>query len=88
METKSRYEVMKELNDKKENLIREKDGLDAQLKSLKIQLRDQKRELEDAEELVKDFEAEVPGKKKFIDDLIKASEASIASLQGLNSGKN
>jgi hypothetical protein len=88
METKSRFEVMREFADKKEALMREKEALDAQLLQMrKIHKQHERTMVEKAEE-IEEFAASIPEKKANIDMLIKATEASIDSLQGLNSGKH
>lgn len=87
METKSRFEVLKELNDKKENLLREKNGLDEQMLLKKKQLKVNERTIEDFREDVIEFEKTIPTKKAYIDELIKATEASIESLQKINANK-
>ena len=47
METKSRYEVIAELEEKKRELIIEGDSLDQRLKAKEKELRDLKRKVED-----------------------------------------
>jgi hypothetical protein len=50
MQTKSRYEVVADLEEQKRNLIRERDSLDKVLLSKKKELKELKREIEDKEE--------------------------------------
>ena len=87
METKSRFEVLKELNDKKESLLREKEALDDFVLAKKKQIKERKRQIEDMEEELADYENRVPEKKKYIDELIKTTDASIDSLQKINANK-
>ena len=47
METKSRYEVIAELEGKKRDLIKERDGLEDEVKEKEDQLRNLKRQKED-----------------------------------------
>ena len=47
METKSRYEVMSDLENQKRQLIRERDGLDDQLKLQRKELKDFERQKSD-----------------------------------------
>jgi hypothetical protein len=88
METKSRFEVLKELNDKKESLLREKNTLDEQLLAKKREYKKNQRIMEDAVEEISQFEKSIPDKKNYIDELIKATEASISSLQQINANKS
>lgn len=56
METKSRYEVISDLEEKKRNLIREKAALDDESKNKERNILNLKRTKEDMEKQVKDFE--------------------------------
>ena len=55
MEVKSRYEVISDLESKKRELIRERDGFKDRIKDTKKSIRESERELEDAKEDLADF---------------------------------
>jgi len=84
METKSRYEILRELSDKKESLMREKMQLDFQLSERKRNLKRLQRSVDDEIELVNEFEHQLPDRKKNIDDVIAAADSSINLLQKTN----
>jgi hypothetical protein len=71
-ETKSRYEVIAELESKKRNLILEKNSLNKTLLSKKKHLKDLKRELEDEEEETKEFEASMKNQEETLDAQIQS----------------
>jgi len=77
METKSRYEVIADLESQKRNLIREKDGLDKVLLSKKKELKEMKRNFEDKEEEIKEFESSMENQKKTIMTLIESVNDSL-----------
>ena len=87
MEKKSRFEVLKELNDKKEALLREKNGLNEQVLQKKKQIKADERIVEDQKEELVEFEKNIPEKQSYIDELIRATDASIESLQKINAQK-
>ncbi len=84
METKSRYQVISELEQQKHALILEKDGLGSRLKDKKRRLRDMKREYEDYEETVKEYEESLVEKKETVDELIKSVNESLARFAELS----
>ena len=95
METKSRYEVMSELEAKKRDLIKERDGLKEQAlakeKNLKLLQRKKDdtilafdRELADQTEDKKNFEAAMAETKVTIDELIKSVDDSLDRFNTLN----
>jgi chromosome segregation ATPase len=77
MQTKSRYEVVAELEEKKRNLIRERDSLDKVLLSMKKELKELKREIEDKEEEITEFESSMEDSKKTIQTLIESVDESL-----------
>lgn len=77
METKSRYEVIADLEDKKRQLIIERDALERTLNIKKKQLRDLNREVEDKEEEIQEFEESMEEQKETIKELIKSVDESL-----------
>ena len=77
METKSRYEVIADLEAKKRTLIINRDNLPGQLQEKNKELRDLKREVEDKEEEVKEFNEAIGTQKETINELIKSVDDSL-----------
>ena len=88
METKSRYEVISDLESKKRELIKEKDGLNDKLierqKHLKLIERQKSdnnmvldRQIEDIKEDIKIFEQTMKERKETIGELIKSVDDSL-----------
>ena len=84
METKSRYQVIAELEQQKHQLIIEKEGFGDRLKGKKRQLRDMKREYEDSKEELKEYEDSLTGRKETIKELIKSVDESLARFAELS----
>jgi len=91
METKSRYEVIAELEANKRNLIRERDGLADQLLAKEKQIKERERQkedynrawdrqIEDLNEDIKNFKATLEEKKQTVNDLIKGLDESLNRL--------
>jgi hypothetical protein len=59
METKSRYEVIAELEDKKRVLIKERDGLDDEVKDKELNIKNLERRKADLPKLQQDFELKI-----------------------------
>lgn len=87
METKSRYEVVAELEEKKRNLIREGDGFNKVLLAKKKQLRELKREVEDEEQEIKEFEDSMEDSKKTIKTLIESIDDSLKRFSEIGNKK-
>ena len=87
METKSRYEVIAELEAQKRNLIREKAGFDDEMKDIEKAIKEIKRNLEDKEEELKNFKDGLKEKKVMIDSLIKTVEAGLTNFSKIHSQK-
>jgi TolA-binding protein len=87
MNTKSRYEVIAELEDKKRSLIIQKDGLNDKLTEMKRSLRDMKRDVEDQEEEIKLFEENKKRQEETFDELIKSTEESLKRFGELEKKK-
>lgn len=88
METKSRYEVISDLEKQKRDLIQERDGLtelkntkEKDLKMIERNKSDQiiawDRKIEDSKEDIKNFEATMTERKETIEELIKSVEDSL-----------
>ena len=88
METKSRYEVISELEAKKRNLIRERDGLGDVLKEMektvKLLERQKKdsntlmdRKIEDKKEEIENFSKTMEERKETIKELITSIDMSL-----------
>ena len=87
METKSRYEVIADLEANKRKLIRERDELPLEVQRRQLEIKLQKRTLEDLEEDLKNFKDGLDVKKETINELIKTVEQSLERLSTLNSQK-
>ena len=89
METKSRYEVMADLEERKRKLISERDGLEEALleRQKELKLHDRKvedlqrqldRQREDLVEGISNFEAMMESKKATLNELIASVDQSLA----------
>lgn len=88
METKSRYEVIANLEDKKRELIRERDGLQEEVKKKEFELKQIRRHLEDKEEDLNNFKKSLEEKKSTINELIKGVEDSLERFAKLQEKKS
>jgi len=82
--TKSRYEVIAELEQKKRALIMEREGFSDKVKQKKRELRDMKREYEDAEEELKEYEESLTERKETIKELVKSVDESLSRFAELS----
>jgi len=87
MEVKSRYEVIAELEQKKNHLIQEREGFKDKVKDIKKDIRESERELEDKKEDLKDFEETIDERKETINELIKSVDESLKRFQDLRHSK-
>ena len=96
--TKSRYEVISELETKKRSLIQERDGLDDSLKEKERELKDMQRhkndtvitldrKIEDVNEDLDNFKNSMKEKKETIKELIKSVDDSLARFGRLAESK-
>ena len=85
METKSRYEVIADLEQKKRDLIRERDGYQDQIERKEREIKNTKRKLEDLQEDLKNFKDNVKEKKETTKELIKGIESSLERFSKLQS---
>ncbi len=88
METKSRYEVIAELEEKKRTLIINRDNLPGELKEKERELKILKREVEDKEEENKEFEEAIKTQKDTINELIKSTDDSLNRFVELGKKKS
>ena len=86
-DTKSRYEVIAELEERKRNLIAERESFPDRILDEKRELRNMKRELEDKEEEIAEFEKSIDGRKETIKELIRSIDDSLARFAELNKVK-
>jgi len=95
METKSRYEVIAELESKKRDLIQERDGLNNEMilkeKELKNTVRTKSdqilawdRKIEDLQEDLENFKKSMDQRKETIQELINSVDDSLARFNTLN----
>ncbi len=84
METKSRYEVISDLEQNKRTLITERDGLDRDLKNKEKLVKESKRDLEDLEQDVKDFKDEMKHKTETYNELIRSVDDSLNRFEKLH----
>ena len=87
MEIKSRYEVIAQLEEKKRELIVQKDSLDSKLKGLERELKELKRDLEDKEEEITEFKDSMKEQKATTEELIKSVDASLDRLTKVSKSK-
>ena len=89
METKSRYEVIAELEQQKRKLILERDSFEDKVKAKERHIKDLKREVEDAEEDLEALKGRIDDRKITIAELIKSVDDSLkrftdSKSQGIN----
>lgn len=83
METKSRYEVIADLEEKKRDLILEGIAFDDRLKLKEKELRDLKRRVEDKEEEIKEYKESIKQQKETNKELIKSVDDSLKRFENL-----
>ena len=88
METKSRYEVICELEDKKRNLILERDSFEDQVRSREKNIKKLERELEDIKEELEEFKETKEERKTTIAELIASVDDSLTRLSSLGNSKS
>ncbi len=98
METKSRYEVIAELEGKKRDLIKERDGLKDEARDKENALRDLERQkadtivkydraIEDAKVDMEKFKENMGEKKTTVEELIKSVDESLSRFINLGEKK-
>ena len=84
METKSRYEVIADLEEKKRQIICSRDGLDQKLKDHKRHLKQMQRDIEDKEEEIKEFEESMEDQRTTFNELLKSTEETLNRFTTMN----
>jgi len=87
METKSRYEVIADLQKQKMDLIRERDSFPEQIKEKEIEIRDSERTLDDEKEDLVSFKDTISGRIETLNLLIASVDAALKSFNDSNSQK-
>lgn len=87
MDIKSRYEVIADLEEKKRNLIIQKDNLDKNLKLLERELKELNRDVEDKEEEITNYKDSMKQDKETTEELIKSVDASLERLTKISKAK-
>ena len=81
METKSRYQVIMEMENAKMNLIKGKQKLTEEFEALHDKKKELYRDMEDCKEEIKRFEDSRADKEKIIDAQLKSIEESLKTFQ-------
>jgi chromosome segregation ATPase len=87
METKSRYEVISDMEKQKSDLIRERESFDDKIDQKEDDIIETERELEDKRKVLNRFKESVESRKNTINELIKGINESLERLSKLNSQK-
>lgn len=85
MDTKSRYEVIAELEEKKRTLILERDSFDDKVIKKEKDIKLMKREVEDMEEDLKEYKESIEKRKDTIKELIGSVDDSLKRFEALGS---
>jgi len=86
-ETKSRYEVIAELEESKREMITERESFSDKIFNKKRRIRDSERETEDMKEVLAEYEKNVEDRKATITELIKSIDDSLNRFAELNKAK-
>jgi predicted nucleic acid-binding Zn-ribbon protein len=84
METKSRYEVIADLEKQKRGLIVEKDSFKDQLQEKEKEIKEAKRDIEDMEDDLKYFKDSIEDRKKTIETMIASIDDSLKRFEGVS----
>ncbi|HUV84059.1 MAG TPA: hypothetical protein VMV86_00025 [Methanosarcinales archaeon] len=84
METKSRYEVISELEETKRKYLIERDSLQAHIDGKEKAIKQLKRQLEDSVEELGKFKSTVEDKKKTYAELIDSVDASLKRMSDVS----
>ena len=87
METKSRYEVISELEKQKRELIWNRDNLKESLKEHEKELKQMLRELEDKKDEIKEYKDSMKDKETTFNTLIKSVDDSLNRFNKLEQTK-
>jgi DNA repair exonuclease SbcCD ATPase subunit len=83
-QTKSRYEVITDLETQKRTLIRERDGFEDIIRMKEKMIKNQSRELEDQKEELQEYKKSVESRKETIKELIRSIDESLNRLTKLS----
>jgi hypothetical protein len=83
VETKSRYEVIAELEKQKRDYIRERDGMNLGIMQREQGIKEKKRELEDLNEELKFFKSTIDERKIMLKELIASVDDSLKRFEKL-----
>jgi soluble cytochrome b562 len=84
METKSRYEVISNLEAEKRKMIVAREGLNDKLRQMKKELVESEREVEDLKESITDFESTMKEQKETYNQLIQSIDESLTRFGKLD----
>ena len=88
METKSRYEVISELEEKKRELIMERDSLEDGIHHREKQIKNVKRQLEDMEEELGEYKHKLNDRRETITELIKSVDDSLKRFENIGKSES
>lgn len=80
METKSRFEVIADLEQRKRELIQQKANINNEIKTKEKTIKELKRELEDEEEELKELKSTTKEKEETFDKLIESTEGALKNI--------
>lgn len=84
METKSRYEVINELEQQKREFLERKQQLKQQLRDKRVHIRNIERGLEDLREEIKEFEQDIPDREIAIDAMIESVNQGLERMSAIS----
>ena len=87
METKSRYEVISDLEEKKRDLIISRDSFEDTIKLREREIKNLKRDLEDKEEDLEQFKKTATTKKETIKEMIASIDIALERFNNSSSQK-
>lgn len=82
METKSRYEIISELETKKRDLIFKKSNIHLVLRQKEKEVKAHERVLEEKKEELEDYKSRIEDEKEMFDQLIASIDDSLQRIQG------
>lgn len=83
METKSRYQVIAELQQKKMGLIKEKENFEEGVRTREKEIKDMNRKVEDSEEELEQYKESLKQKKEINEELIKSIDESLKRFESM-----
>ena len=88
METKSRYEVICELEEKKRSLIVERDSSGLAIQTKEKAIKQIKRQVEDAEEELEEFKESLKQRRETLTELITSVDDSLKRLGDMSASQS